>query len=526
MDSLRKRLQLSKQRQQRPRFGHGGGNGNGNGGGGGSVVLQCVLVVLLLFSLTTFWQSFRMIQQQQQQQQQQQTQYYYNKHHNVPQSLQDFKQQYQQLKEQEQGFHNYWDRKTYSRRDNNNINNNNNNDNDNNNDKKEDITEENAEEQVPEQVEEQVEIDINHNHNNINDDDNDDVLEIDQPESPIPNPTILPNGNDTFSACLLVMDDNHRLVEWMAYHYHVLPLRYLIIAVDPRSNTSPTKILNKYRKLGMHIEEWNDHRFMKAQLADQSINEETDGLQIKRDRHRIRQRNFYWKCLQHLKNQNRTFVTLIDTDEYLTYNHKGGDQFQQWEQHQQQLQQQNKRFATKQRIVLSQPPPTTAEEGGLIKFIHREQQHELQMAANNDHDAHVDHENPAVFFNRSCISCPRLQFGAKESNPEQVTHMVPSSMTHKAERFDTLRYRDHAHREDFVANGLSKSILDVSKIDRFPRITSLHRPIRELCVQPWVDDWTTGLRINHYVGSWEGKSKTVIVLFSPTCFRFCLGCWL
>lgn len=38
---------------------------------------------------------------------------------------------------------------------------------------------------------------------------------------------------ESFAACLIVMDDNHRLVEWLAYHYWALPLRRLVIAVDP-----------------------------------------------------------------------------------------------------------------------------------------------------------------------------------------------------------------------------------------------------------------------------------------------------
>ena len=42
-------------------------------------------------------------------------------------------------------------------------------------------------------------------------------------------------ADEAFSACMLVMDDNHRLTEWLAYHYHVLPLRYLVVAVDPKA---------------------------------------------------------------------------------------------------------------------------------------------------------------------------------------------------------------------------------------------------------------------------------------------------
>ena len=64
----------------------------------------------------------------------------------------------------------------------------------------------------------------------------------------------------------------------------------------------------------------------------------------------------------------------------------------------------------------------------------------------------------------------------------------------------------NAQRQDFVKNGLSKSILDVSRIDSFPRIQSLHRPIKTLCTAPWKDDWDSGLRINHYLGSWEAYS--------------------
>lgn len=38
---------------------------------------------------------------------------------------------------------------------------------------------------------------------------------------------------DGMSACLLVKDENNNLPEWIAYHYHNLPLRYLVVAVDP-----------------------------------------------------------------------------------------------------------------------------------------------------------------------------------------------------------------------------------------------------------------------------------------------------
>jgi hypothetical protein len=270
----------------------------------------------------------------------------------------------------------------------------------------------------------------------------------------------------------------------MAYHYHVLPLRYLIIAVDPRSHTSPTAVLNRWRAMGVFIEEWSDLDILKPEIARNPVPDDAD-LQVKRDRHRIRQKNFYQKCLQRCKEQNRTWVTLIDTDEYLMYNHKGGDDFADWEQRQLQLHKQS-RFADKVRVPLSQTPPTAASEGAMIRYIRQEQ------AAGHS------------FFQRTCISCPRLQFGAKESSEEERQRHVSGAID--ADRLDTLRFRKHAPRQDFVKNGLSKSILDVSRIDTFPRIQSLHRPIKTLCTAPWKDDWDSGLRINHYLGSWEAYS--------------------
>ena len=47
-----------------------------------------------------------------------------------------------------------------------------------------------------------------------------------------------------FSACLLIKDNNIILPEWLAYHYTVLPLRRLIVAVDTLSHTDPSQILD------------------------------------------------------------------------------------------------------------------------------------------------------------------------------------------------------------------------------------------------------------------------------------------
>ena len=94
-------------------------------------------------------------------------------------------------------------------------------------------------------------------------------------EAPLHNPTPA-DGNRTFSTCLLVMDDNHHLVEWLAYHYHVLPLRYMIVVVDPRSTTSPSYLFNRWRRKGMVIVEWEDKNFWKRRKTLKTTFDEFD----------------------------------------------------------------------------------------------------------------------------------------------------------------------------------------------------------------------------------------------------------
>ncbi len=69
------------------------------------------------------------------------------------------------------------------------------------------------------------------------------------------------NHRDYFGACLLVMDDNHYLPEWLAYHYIFLPLRRLIVAVDPKFRTPPSGIFDRFRGL-MNITKWDDNQFL------------------------------------------------------------------------------------------------------------------------------------------------------------------------------------------------------------------------------------------------------------------------
>ena len=70
--------------------------------------------------------------------------------------------------------------------------------------------------------------------------------------------------SSSFSICLLMKDDNDILPEWIAYHYHSLQLRHLIVAIDPYSTTSPLFILERF---ALHLPDftytmWSDNDYM------------------------------------------------------------------------------------------------------------------------------------------------------------------------------------------------------------------------------------------------------------------------
>lgn len=135
-----------------------------------------------------------------------------------------------------------------------------------------------------------------------------------------PPPTL--DENEDFAACLLIKDDNHWLVEWLAYHYHVMPMRDLIVAVDPESKTSPMRIINRWRDSGlMRIDVWNDTQFMPKQIkGNLRLYDNNTELMV----HRTRQNNFYFKCINKFRNRKKEWLMLVDTDEYIVTNYASG----------------------------------------------------------------------------------------------------------------------------------------------------------------------------------------------------------
>jgi hypothetical protein len=306
------------------------------------------------------------------------------------------------------------------------------------------------------------------------------------------------------------MDDNHFLIEWLAYHYHVLPLRKLVLAVDPRSVTSPADVLARWGSL-MSIELWRDRSFMSAQeqeAAEAHVRRQFRKTGISSQphliQHRARQRLFYFKCLQRLKLEGCGWVALIDSDEFLHVN-----------------------YPTVRALNLTAPP--MEEEGSVMKFLRQE----LQRPGHN--------------LSSPCVQIPRLRYGAQESRAEQIGRLVPSvtapdvdaaatateSPPHQwnASHFQTLRWRKHAKTTNHVQNKVSKTLLDLGRIplSMIEQVDSIHRPIRKLCGHRrlYIRSQDQVFAINHYLGTWEqysyrndsrsGRERSLVVRFEELC---------
>ena len=135
--------------------------------------------------------------------------------------------------------------------------------------------------------------------------------------------TFQPSGEPfDFAACLLIKDDNVILPEWLAYHYQVLPLRHLIIGLDPFSLTSPDTILDEFRKEGIDITIWQENEYIFEGV--QSYNRRVfahDTHEAKVAGYLWRQRAFMTTCIREFKQRGSIrWTLLLDTDEYLTFN--------------------------------------------------------------------------------------------------------------------------------------------------------------------------------------------------------------
>lgn len=263
--------------------------------------------------------------------------------------------------------------------------------------------------------------------------------------------------DDKFAACLLIKDDNHWLIEWLAYHYHVLPLRRLIVAVDPDSKTTPTHILARW-SFQMKIDVWKDDDFLRNNpVPPRMLRAYRDNPQLMNHRHR--QNTFYIKCLQQVKQEGYPWVHLTDTDEFIAINYASGPLYNLTKHH-----------------PIQQP-------GSVLRFL--------------------NHHQDATQDVPKCIFMPRYMFGNKESKGPLVERNVPKKSTITGRSMLTQRFM-YRHPKK-MQNG--KNLMHLSAIDQLQPMANVHRVSSSCPTHDSVKDVnhikSTLVKVHHYLGTQE-----------------------
>ena len=215
--------------------------------------------------------------------------------------------------------------------------------------------------------------------------------------------------------------------EWIAYHYHKVNLRYLILTSDPNSKTTPTNIVQRWQDR-MVIEEWTTNRYMSRRTTTT-----TTTTQLKN--HRKRQSEFNLECLRHLKELNRTWTLLIDTDEYLLTN-----------------QYYNKTIHTNSDPDTENITTTTITDVPTLLQILNEDTTSTSTTTTTTIEAP----------NNVCIPIHRIQFSAHDSSHEQTEAQLPKELqlttigtnysVFRGANFQTLRWRKIGFHETWYTS--------------------------------------------------------------------------
>jgi Glycosyl transferase family 2 len=327
-----------------------------------------------------------------------------------------------------------------------------------------------------------------------------------------------PMNGESFSACLLWMDDNFRLTEWVAYHYYMMNLRYVLVAVDPRSRTDPWDVLRKW-KARMTIEVWTHD----ANYTDLNLTlTEGDSLKEKRRKHIRRQSTFYQQRAMHLKALNRTWTSFHDSDEFLAVTPQANVSQQSIAQRPGAVLRILQKYGRQQQqLLLQQQAARVVNVSSHAALAERTNRSLSAAAAIGNGTAREGGENSTLvvvardwvqwFSARPCMAIPRVLFSAVPSSPNEVTSRVPSGV--QEEQFDTLKYRYQATpAAPSATDGIAKSLVDVARLP--PNAVSAsnggsaHRPFKSdaICTHAYPPNGVLPLVIHHYLGSWEAFS--------------------
>ena len=323
-----------------------------------------------------------------------------------------------------------------------------------------------------------------------------------------------------FGACLMVKDDNDLLYEWIAYHYTVLSLRYLVIGSDVGSTQNVSSVLSRWNNVNLtsdgQLHYWilPPENFMyryqqqtraSATLIDgmqrfsNEVNRSSVTTDTKQDHHHAlidRQKGFVTVCSEMLKTTGVAWTLYIDSDEFVVWNPMSDEEDQQLNTNIQQRNAMSHRsYAIRKQFTESSTQQSKLNQS--MSYYDRIQ----QLQDQNDVS--------------ECYTMPRLLVGALENRTcpdrygvKKVQQQARRQFGHRFMHMSTLRYFQHAKKGDFSRSKYGKVMMDLTKIDvatiRTKPPRNIHRPYTQHCMAAGGVYFPNAyFFILHYIGSWE-----------------------
>jgi hypothetical protein len=308
-------------------------------------------------------------------------------------------------------------------------------------------------------------------------------------------------ANQAFGACLMSKDDNQLLFEWLAYHYTVLPLRYVVIGSDVGNRQDPRDVLQRWNSVaGNHTtprsgrlqyvilnvsDDFGEPKQKNQSAVDTAVRSNSSQAPILDAHHSLirRQKTFITTCIQELKTRwNVHWTTFVDSDEFVTWNPATNEE----------------------ENSTTSLDPTLADMRRNLPISHSvisSHNTVLDVLSSLQESGHVN----------TCYTIPRLRFGALENvtcaEASSVVDLVKTYYSSNMSSLSTLRFVQHATKGDFGKSKFGKVIMDLSKLsDDFISKTvprNIHRPYMQYCGPAGTSIHSSFLRLNHYLGSWD-----------------------
>jgi hypothetical protein len=307
-------------------------------------------------------------------------------------------------------------------------------------------------------------------------------------------------ANESIAICLKISDDNMILPEWLAYHYTMLPLRYLVVSNDPRSQTSPLEVLERWNNTtnytDLHYWMWDDSDFLDETALENTkhLAARNDSVRADKGRLFVRQNRFMVRCNRYFKAMNVTWVAHIDTDESIAFNRVTERDQHLWNAKQTTVQStpstlfRNATWKEAMQIRHAIYPSNPTEDGTVYDAIQKLQ--------------------PRMMRYPNCLPMARWRHGSLEDMSCHDTTSTKTKTTTKTTTMDTsgletFRYVQAANPEYFLHNQWAKAIVDVSQLGtRMLKAVNPHRPA-VACPKPDISYTESILLTYHYTGSWE-----------------------